>query len=243
MSKYTTEVRYICETYAGLEESVGFADVEKVIADSRAKVFDFDYPIFDENYRAALESKILLHYYTQEIGLETVGLWKLKMCAKLNDIMPYYNQLYKSELLTFNPLVDVDLKTQRSSSSNNESTGKSESVTANTETNKGDRNSIAYNLFSDTPQGGLEGVDTETYLSSAGKAKNEDSSEVVNAGSSSNSGTVNNNISTTEQYIEYISGKNGGESYAKKLIDFRKSFLNIDMMIIRDLRSLFMYLW
>ena len=243
MSKYTTEVRYICETYAGLEESVGFADVEKVIADSRAKVFDFVYPIFDENYRAALESKILLHYYTQEIGLETVGLWKLKMCSKLNDIMPYYNQLYKSELLTFNPLVDVDLKTQRSGSSSNESTGKSESVTANTETSKGDRNSIAYNLFSDTPQGGLEGVDTETYLSSAGKAKNEDSSEVVNAGSSSNSGTVNNNINTTEQYIEYISGKNGGESYAKKLIDFRKSFLNIDMMIIHDLRSLFMYLW
>lgn len=243
MSKYTTEVRYICETYAGLEEGVGLADVEKVIADSRAKVFDFDYPIFDENYRAALESKILLHYYTQEIGLETVGLWKLKMRAKLNDIMPYYNQLYKSELLTFNPLVDVDLKTQRSGSSSNESTGKSESVTANAETSKGDRNSIAYNLFSDTPQGGLEGVDTETYLSSAGKAKNEDSSEVVNAGSSSNSGTVNNNISTTEQYIEYISGKNGGESYAKKLIDFRKSFLNIDMMIISDLRSLFMYLW
>lgn len=243
MSKYTTEVRYICETYAGMTESVGFADVGKVIADSRAKVFDFEYPIFDENYRAALESKILLHYYTQEIGLETVGLWKLKMQAKLNDIMPYYNQLYKSELLTFNPLVDVDLKTQRSGSSNNESTGKSESVTANSETSKVDRNSIAYNMFSDTPQGGLEGVDTETYLSSAGKVRNDDSSEGVNAASTSNSGTVNNNISTTEQYIEYISGKNGGESYAKKLIDFRKSFLNIDMMIIRDLRSLFMYLW
>lgn len=243
MSKYTTEVRYICETYAGLEESVGFADVGKVITDSRAKIFDFEYPIFDENYRAALESKILLHYYTQEIGMETVGLWKLRLQAKMNEIMPYYNQLYKSELLTFNPLVDVDLKTQRSGSSNNESSGKSESVTTNNDVSKVDKNSTAYNMFSDTPQGGLEGVDTETYLSSAGKAKNEDSSESVNAGSSSNSGTVNNNISTTEQYIEYVSGKAGGENYAKKLMDFRKSFLNIDMMIIRDLRSLFMYLW
>ena len=243
MSKYTTEVRYICEMYAGLEESVGFADVGKVITDSRDKIFDFQYPIFDENYRAALESKILLHYYTQEIGLETVGLWKLKLQAKMNEIMPYYNQLYKSELLTFNPLVDVDLKTQRSGSSNNESSGKSESVTTNNDVSKVDKNSTAYNMFSDTPQGGLEGVDTETYLSSAGKAKNEDSVEGVNAGSSSNSGTVNNNISTTEQYIEYVSGKAGGENYAKKLMDFRKSFLNIDMMIIRDLRSLFMYLW
>ena len=88
MSKYTTEVRYICEMYAGLEESVGFADVGKVITDSRDKIFDFQYPIFDENYRAALESKILLHYYTQEIGLETVGLWKLKLQAKMNEIMP-----------------------------------------------------------------------------------------------------------------------------------------------------------
>jgi len=243
MSKYTTEVRYICETYAGLTESAGFADVGKVIEDSRAKVFDFDYPIFDENYRQALESKILLHYYTQEIGLETVGLWKLKMQAKLNEIMPYYNQLYKSEMLTFNPLVDVDLKTQRSGSSNNETTGKSESVTANNDVSTTNRDGTTYDLYSDTPQGGLQGVDSETYLSSAGKRKNQEASENTSAGSSSNSGTVNNNISTTEQYIEYVSGKNGGENYAKKLMDFRKSFLNIDMMIIRDLRSLFMYLW
>lgn len=30
------------------------------------------------------------------------------MYAKLNTIMPYYNQLYKSALLEFNPLYDAD---------------------------------------------------------------------------------------------------------------------------------------
>ena len=104
MSKYTTELRYICEVNAGLTESTGGNDVEQVIAKSRAKIFDFNYPIYDESYRSILETKILKHFYTREIGLETVGLWKLKLNTKMNEIMPYYNQLYKSALLEFNPL-------------------------------------------------------------------------------------------------------------------------------------------
>ena len=113
MSKYTTEVRYICETLAGLSESVGYADIEQVIKNCLPKVFDFNFPIFDESYRSVLETKILRHYYTREIGLETVGLWKLKLSTKLNEIMPYYNKLYKSELIEFNPLYDVELIRER----------------------------------------------------------------------------------------------------------------------------------
>ena len=99
MSKYTTEVRYICEHFSGLSESVGYDDVEQVIKNCLPKVFDFNFPIFDESYRTVLETKILRHYYTREIGLDTVGLWKLKLNTKLNEIMPYYNQRYESCLL------------------------------------------------------------------------------------------------------------------------------------------------
>ena len=109
MSKYTTEVRFICEHSAGLSESVGYSSIETVLDASRQKVFDFDYPIIDEAYRATLEKKILKHYYTREICCETVGLWKLFLNCKMNEIMPYYNQLYKSALIEFNPLYDVDL--------------------------------------------------------------------------------------------------------------------------------------
>ena len=107
MSKYTTQVRFICENYAGLTESVGYGKVDEIIASARKKVFDFPYPIFDETYRNVLETKILKHFYTREIGAETVGLWKLWLNTKMNEIMPYYNKLYKSELLDFNPLYDV----------------------------------------------------------------------------------------------------------------------------------------
>ena len=110
MSKYTTEVRYICEHLAGLDESEGYESVNNIIDLARPEIFDFDYPIFDENYKPVLERKILKHYYTREIGLETYGLWKLKLDAKLNEIMPYYNKLYDSELIEFNPLYSEDIR-------------------------------------------------------------------------------------------------------------------------------------
>lgn len=105
MSKYTTEVRFICENSAGLSVSEGADNVDSVLDKCWNKVFNFDFPIFDENYRQVLCRKILKHYYTREIAHETVGRWKLALNAKLNEIMPYYNQLYKSELLEFNPFM------------------------------------------------------------------------------------------------------------------------------------------
>ena len=47
MSKYTTEVRFICETYAGFTESQDANMVEEVIGLSMGKIFDFNFPIFD----------------------------------------------------------------------------------------------------------------------------------------------------------------------------------------------------
>ena len=109
MANWTTEVRSICETYAGMSVPQGYGNTAKVIAAALPKVFDFEYPLFDPTYKNVLETKILRHYYTREIGCETVGLWKLRLETKLNEIMPYYNQLYKSELYNFNPYYDVDL--------------------------------------------------------------------------------------------------------------------------------------
>lgn len=109
MSKYTTELRYICETNTSHPiAGNGFNNVGEIINSSHTNIFNFDYPIFDNRYRSVLEKKILLHYYTREISEETVGLWKLRLCDKLNLIMPYYNQLYESALIDFDPLVDVN---------------------------------------------------------------------------------------------------------------------------------------
>ena len=108
MSKYTTEVRYICEEAAGLTESAGYDDVENIVNIAYPKIFSNSLIFYDEETKARLLPKILLHYYQREIGFETVGLWKLKLNQKMREILPYYNQLYASEKLEYDPLKNVD---------------------------------------------------------------------------------------------------------------------------------------
>ena len=108
MSNYTTELRFICETFAGENESKGYNSINDIIAKARPRIFNFSYPIFDNAYKPTLETKIIKHYYTREICAETYARWKLFLDARLNEIMPKYNKLYESELLKFNPLYDAD---------------------------------------------------------------------------------------------------------------------------------------
>ena len=286
MSRFTTEVRYICETLAGHNESVGCNDVSTTITTAAPLLFNFNFPIFDEAYRLPLETKILRHFYTREICEETVGLWKLRLEDKLNLIMPYYNQLYRSELLEFNPMYDVDIATDHTKNANSESnktatgtTNFNSTVNKNKSDNGGknytdntvindDSNSTAWDLYSDTPQGGIEGIEgngntlgNNYYLTDA--RKNTDNTErdttnntthaetttntmsgtEVTTNTNATNNTATGEITDTETYIEHVRGKRGNVSYSKMLQDFRKTFLNIDQMIINDLESLFFGLW
>ena len=299
MSKYTTQVRFICESLSGLNESAGYNSVNEIIQGAIPKVFDFDFPIYDESYRNVLCGKILKHYYTREIGLETVGLWKLHLDMRLNEIMPYYNQLYKSAMIDFNPMYDVDLTTTMDKDTGgttetndedkivnnytdtknvngNSTTNYGKTITTNntgnnTDETNNDGNSTQRDLYSDTPQGALDNIENETYLTNARKNTNEtkEHSRIVrnfsNNGSASDGGsdTTNNSVTetlaktgdgtvtkkgnskvaTTEDYVLKVSGKNSGTSYSKLLQEFRTTFINIDSMIIDELSDLFMNLW
>ena len=223
MSKYTTEVRFICETFSGLDESKGCFNINEIVQQSRSKIFSFDYPIFDETYRGVIETKILKHYYTREIGLETVGLWLHKLDVKMNEIMPYYNQLYKSCLLEFNPFYNTDFTTKRDIKTNE--IGNSTNET-NTKTKE-------WELYSDTPQGSVTNLENETYLTNA--TKNTGDGNTLNKGET--------NVDNVQDYLETVKGKVGGENYSSLLEQYRKTFLNIDMMIIDELSDLFMNIW
>lgn len=64
-----------------------------------------EYPIFKEEYRPILNKKIIDHFYTREIGAETPALFRFWLNRRMNEIMPYYNKLYNSELLEFDPFI------------------------------------------------------------------------------------------------------------------------------------------
>ena len=131
MSKYTTEVRFICEQAAGKTESTGFSDVNDVISAAWSKIFE-NFPIYNESHRAELCTKILRHYYTREICAETVALWKLWLNERMAEIMPYYNQLYESAELKYDPLIDVDYKTEHDRSNEGTTQGQTDSNSNNT---------------------------------------------------------------------------------------------------------------
>lgn len=285
MSKYTTEVRYICEHYAGLEESGDYSSIDEIISKSRSKIFDFNYPLFDSEYRSTLETKILMHYYTREIGFETVALWKHFLKMRLNEIMPYYNKLYQSELLMpENPFDDTDYT--REGERHDTGTGTEETVGQNTMggtvTDEGETHSEdggedsrsganepkrdTWTLYSDTPQGGVAGISaaepsvgSNAYLTNATHviengvgSSTQETTEYGRTidGTSDNTrtyDTVGDNTSKTDReskndgdYFEKIKGKMGKQSYASLIKELRTSFLNIDVLVIRDLGDLFM---
>ena len=243
MSKYTTEVRFVCETYAGFDTSQGYGKVIEIINDSWEKVFDFDFPIFDESYRSVLCKKILMHYYTREIGLETVGLWKLKLMAKLNDIMPYYNQLYKSALIEFNPMYDVDYTKEHEGQDTGNGNDSENRQNNYTETDNGTEGATRYDLYSETPQGALTGVNSETYLTDARKITDNSSHNRTKGGNGSSSKTGTNAYSSTNEYTEHVFGTMPGMTYSKRLQEFRETFLNIDLEVIKQLADLFMLVY
>lgn len=255
MSKYTTQLRFICEQLSCLDTSVDFSNIDLVIESAYHKIFDFDFPIFDEKYRKPLCKKILRHYYFKEIGFETYALWKANLCIVLNDIMPYYNQLYKSQLLDFNPFYTVDVKRKHNKNFNenttNDTTENTKSV-ANTkteETNEYTSNSDSTSKYSDTPQGTLDNIENDTYLTNvkidnAGANGNGKSNSTVNNDVNSDlTNNQNGSVDNMEQYYETVVGKEGGESYSDMLIKFRKTFINIDLQVIEELNDLFMLLW
>lgn len=242
MSKYTTEVRFICETASGLNESKGYTDVDTIITNAIPKIFTFTFPIFDENYRTVLEKKILKHFYTREICEETVGLWKLRLDTKLNEIMPYYNKLYESELLEFNPLYTANLtRTKKTDYDSNRNTSNNGNVSSNG-SGSGTNSNVSIDLYSDTPQGSLTGVENETYLTNARKTTDTANSSSTTTNNVTNSDTGTDALKSTEDYLETVVGFEGSDA-SDLLMKYRDTFLNIDMMVIGELETLFFQLW
>ena len=147
MSKFTTEVRWICESFVpelnwqGEYEHSGYGDIDKALQAGYEHIFDFDFPIWKESYREHLCKLILLHYYTREIAYETYALWKLHLRERLVAIMPKYNLLYKQEELA-NPFDNIKHTT----------VGEDTTHTTDNGTSHGESQSTGWNKYNETPQ-------------------------------------------------------------------------------------------
>lgn len=295
MALYTTQVRTICEASLGMEVHGGFDSVNDILKNSAPLVFNFDFPIWDENYRLTLETKILKHYYMREIGFETVGLWKLYLDERLNLIMPYYNELYKTTVLEFNPFYDVDLTTEHEGDNKRAGTNtahevgdnekninrtgtseKSEEITSineGTVANTGEDHNVHQggdvSKYSDTPQGSISDLYKDKYLTNATINSNQSTDDNTNKSNQTSKQNVNTKdettgkfdektgeqekrsstkvgqeeVDTTEKYVNHVFGANGNRTYTYKLLELRNAIINIDKMIIEELKDLFLGIW
>ena len=248
MSSYTTQLRYLLEMYAGVDGSLhgSIKTVDDVIGKGRRLLFG-SYPIFNEDYRGTLESKICRHYYTSEIGYETPEAFRLALYTKMNEIMPYYNKLYESELLSFDPFQNKDITTCTASDESHESNRmSSETINASGEDSR-ENNETVHTLSrsSDTPHSALIGVEDNRYLTQAAvtdaKTSGNQSGDYMDY--SQRIGNHDDNESEHVESWNTVQGKDSSESYSDLLIRFRETFLNIDMLIIKELEPLFFGLW
>lgn len=144
--------------------------------------------------------------------------------------MPYYNKLYESALISYNPFNDIDLtktnlnKTQKTTEDdesikeNNNTTG--DSQTNDNVTDNSERNSLNIsdgteknsenitenekNMFSDTPQGSITNLENGNYLTDA---------RVVNKTSENISNGETHEETELEETNKYTSKKDSALNY------------------------------
>lgn len=221
MSRYTTE-------YGTLYDS-GFPALLSGLA---------AYPIYDESHRETLNAKIYNRYRFREIGFETAAMFTHYFITMLNEIMPYYNEMYATAARQYDFLSDADLTETENISTNSSSSGSS--ATSSSDTTQNAANGKDTRARSDTPQGSFNfsAVADNTYLTDA------EISESSSTASSNASGQTASNSSAQgagqSARTKHISGKSPGRTYADMIREYRETVLNIDKMILDELNICFM---
>lgn len=210
-----------------------------------------DYPLYQTNpnkvkvygtaytvpSRTELNNKILNHYRFNEIGQETFGRWLFELNTALNEIMPYYNQLFYSADQDFNPIYNVDYKKSTIGSQN------ATSNTSSTGTDSSTNEEFTKGVNSRTPQDLLSisntGIDTVQYADNADWGKSSGST----SGTNTTTGNASSNGSTSS--IETTKGNFGVTSSQELIIKYRETIINIEQKIINDprIRELFMLIF
>lgn len=196
--------------------------------------FDFglkDYPIFDEEYRELLNNKILMHYYMDEIGFETAGLFKVYLNNKMNEIMPYYNELYKKQkdlLLNFDKTTNLTETFTRDNTTDTNT--KSNSTSSNT------ASGTSKNVYQDTPMGSITEQDIDNY----DHASSQEFNKNQNISSIEDNSNLTGKATSLENYIRTKTGNNGRLYGIEILKIIKNNYMNIDEMVINELQDLFM---
>ena len=165
-----------------------------------------------------LAKKIVDHFLMEQIGFETMGLFRQKVKITMQEIMESKLPLIYSRAIEYDPLVNVDYTETLERSVTNE--GESSS------------NSSGLAVNSDTPQGQI----SKASILAGNYASSTSASEGEATGSSSNE--------MGEEYTKTVKGNSGVSATAQRMVQqFRDNIRAIDYEIITELEPLFMIIY
>lgn len=210
MSNYTLELRHLHETY---------------------KVFNFDYDFYVDSdvIKNNFEKKFIDEYFFSEIGMETVSRFQQRLKTRLNKIMPYYTQLYQTELRS----KDIDFMLNKDLV---------ESFERNIDNTSNSLNDILINdkSLNDNMESNIENGNASLDLVK-GSLTNV-SKSTLNTDTKTTSAA--NDKSNQKEVTKFISkGNIGITSSAELLSKWRSVLINIDEMIINDCSDLFIQIY
>lgn len=223
------------------------------IIEAGIDIWNFEYPSFYQGEdKKAFEKKVIGRYYFRQIGQETTGRFLHYFRQRILEIMPYYVKLYDSIKLMDeleNPFDNLDIVETFEQHSTGEMTGQSSAESSSStnvqETNEKIAAQDTEHRFSNTPQGSIQNLDN--YLTEAsrdGLNSSEDvQSEVSSSSEGSSSGSSSESSSGTITHTLTRKGNQGVNTYAHDIMEYRKTLLNIDQMIIDELQDLFLKIY
>lgn len=205
-------------------------EVYSLLKDNNFKLFDFDYDFYTTNQaiKTAFETKFIDTYLFHEIGQETVARFKHFLKRRLNNIMPYYKQLYETELRT----KEIDFMLNKDLTETFERLVEGENIT---NVNSNSTNSSNDKVKESYLEQGLANIDLDDKLT--GVSSN---NTTIDSNSISSSTDKTNNKETTKLISQ---GNIGVTSSAELLEKWRKILINIDELIINECSDLFMQIY
>ena len=213
--------------------------------ENSVNLWDFEYPSFYEGeQKKAFEQKVIDHYYFRQIGSETVGRFLHQFRTKVREIMPYYIQLYESEKY-MDELEDPFATVNYTETYSETSSGTSSDVSNTSTSTESDENRTGsvdnVNKYSKTPQGSISNIDNYLTEATVNETTSNDNVNVTASGSGESTSTGTS--SGTVEHTLTKKGAMGVTTFGHDMIEFRQTFLNIDMMVINELNDLFLKIY
>lgn len=209
--------------------------------------------------REELNTRLLNHYKYQEIGFETVGRFIDELKITMCEIMPYYNEMFKTvetmaELPS--PFDNVDViekyEEERTSEMSSESTGNETSTSTSTENSKSDVDAIDEQAYkkvnAGTPQSSLSETgdlmeeikyaDNVEWYKANNSAFNETTNETTAEGTAERESNAETKGTSKDKITHTFTktGNQGVNTYAHDMNEFRTSIIDVVNQIINDER-------